>query len=42
MAEIKQLKDPVSRRRFLAVGGSTTAVAAFLAALAFTATANSY
>ena len=23
MAEIKQLKDPVSRRRFLAVGGST-------------------
>jgi rubrerythrin len=32
MAEIKQLKDPVSRRKFLAVGGSTTAVAAFLAA----------
>jgi rubrerythrin len=32
MAEIKQLADPVSRRRFLAVGGSTTAVAAFLAA----------
>jgi Ferritin-like domain len=32
MAEIKQLKDPFSRRRFLAVGGSTTAVAAFLAA----------
>jgi rubrerythrin len=32
MAEIKQLKDPVSRRRFLAVGGSATAVAAFLAA----------
>jgi rubrerythrin len=32
MAEIKQLKDPVSRRRFLAVGGSGTAVAAFLAA----------
>jgi len=32
MAEIKQLKDPVSRRRFLAVGGTTTAVAAFLAA----------
>jgi rubrerythrin len=32
MADIKQLKDPVSRRRFLAVGGSTTAVAAFLAA----------
>lgn len=32
MADIKQLKDPVSRRRFLAVGGSGTAVAAFLAA----------
>jgi rubrerythrin len=32
MPEIKQLKDPVSRRRFLAVGGSGTAVAAFLAA----------
>jgi hypothetical protein len=32
MAEIKQLADPVSRRRFLAVGGSSTAVAAFLAA----------
>jgi hypothetical protein len=32
MAELEQLKDPVSRRRFLAVGGSTTAVAAFLAA----------
>jgi rubrerythrin len=32
MTEIKQLKDPVSRRRFLAVGGSSTAVAAFLAA----------
>jgi rubrerythrin len=32
MAEIKQLRDPVSRRRFLAVGGSSTAVAAFLAA----------
>jgi rubrerythrin len=32
MAEIKQLKDPVSRRRFLAVGGSSTALAAFLAA----------
>src|SRR3954453_1504899 len=32
MAEIKQLKDPVSRRRFLAVGGSSTAIAAFLAA----------
>jgi rubrerythrin len=32
MPEIKQLKDPVSRRRFLAVGGSGTAVAVFLAA----------
>ena len=32
MAELKQLKDPVSRRRFLAVGGSSTALAAFLAA----------
>jgi rubrerythrin len=32
MAEIKQLRDPVSRRRFLAVGGSGTAAAAFLAA----------
>jgi rubrerythrin len=32
MAELEQLKDPVSRRKFLAVGGSTTAVAAFLAA----------
>jgi rubrerythrin len=32
MPEIKQLKNPVSRRRFLAVGGSGTAVAAFLAA----------
>lgn len=32
MAEIKQLADPVSRRRFLAVGGSSTALAAFLAA----------
>jgi len=32
MPEIKQLKDPVSRRKFLAVGGSGTAVAAFLAA----------
>ncbi|HKF83343.1 MAG TPA: ferritin-like domain-containing protein [Solirubrobacterales bacterium] len=32
MAELEQLEDPVSRRRFLAVGGSTTAVAAFLAA----------
>jgi rubrerythrin len=32
MPELKQLRDPVSRRRFLAVGGSGTAVAAFLAA----------
>ncbi len=32
MAELKQLKDPVSRRRFLAVGGGSTALAAFLAA----------
>jgi rubrerythrin len=32
MAEIKQLEDPVSRRRFLAVGGTSTALAAFLAA----------
>lgn len=32
MAEIKQLADPVSRRRFLAVGGGSTAAAAFLAA----------
>lgn len=32
MAEIKQLADPVSRRRFLAVGGGSTALAAFLAA----------
>jgi rubrerythrin len=32
MAEIKQLADPVSRRRFLAVGGSSTALAAVLAA----------
>jgi rubrerythrin len=32
MAEIKQLRDPVSRRRFLAVGGSSTALAALLAA----------
>jgi rubrerythrin len=32
MADIKQLKDPVSRRRFLAVGGGSTALAAFLAA----------
>jgi len=32
MAEIKQLKDPVSRRRFLAVGGGSTALAAVLAA----------
>jgi rubrerythrin len=32
MPEIKQLRDPVSRRKFLAVGGGSTAVAAFLAA----------
>jgi len=32
MAEIKQLADPVSRRKFLAVGGGSTALAAFLAA----------
>jgi len=32
MPEMKQLRDPVSRRKFLAVGGSSTAVAAFLAA----------
>jgi rubrerythrin len=33
MAEIKQqLSDPVSRRRFLAVGGGSTALAALLAA----------
>ena len=32
MPDIKQLADPVSRRRLLAVGGSSTAVAAFLAA----------
>jgi rubrerythrin len=32
MADLKQLRDPVSRRKFLAVGGSSTAVAAFLAA----------
>jgi hypothetical protein len=32
MAEIKDLAGPQSRRRFLAVGGSGTAVAAFLAA----------
>lgn len=32
MAEIKQLRDPVSRRRFLAVGGGSTALAALLAA----------
>lgn len=32
MADMKQLRDPVSRRRFLAVGGSGTAAAAFLAA----------
>ena len=32
MAEQKELAGPLSRRRFLAVGGSSTAVAAFLAA----------
>ncbi|HWO83806.1 MAG TPA: ferritin-like domain-containing protein [Solirubrobacterales bacterium] len=32
MSEIKQLRDPVSRRKFLAVGGGSTALAAFLAA----------
>ena len=32
MAEMKQLRDPVSRRKFLAVGGGSTALAAFLAA----------
>lgn len=32
MADSKQLRDPVSRRRFLAVGGGSTALAAFLAA----------
>src|SRR4051812_45092567 len=32
MAEIKQLAGPQSRRRFLAVGGGSTALAAFLAA----------
>jgi hypothetical protein len=32
MPEMKQLRDPVSRRKFLAVGGGSTAVAAFLAA----------
>jgi rubrerythrin len=32
MAELKQLRDPVSRRKFLAVGGGSTALAAFLAA----------
>jgi rubrerythrin len=32
MAELKQLRDPVSRRRFLAIGGGSTALAAFLAA----------
>jgi Ferritin-like domain len=32
MADVKQLRDPVSRRRFLAVGGGSTALAAFLAA----------
>ena len=32
MAETKQLADPLSRRKFLAVGGGSTAVAALLAA----------
>lgn len=32
MAELKQLRDPVSRRKFVAVGGGSTALAAFLAA----------
>jgi rubrerythrin len=32
MPEMNQLRDPVSRRKFLAVGGGSTAVAAFLAA----------
>src|SRR3954453_23582146 len=32
MAEIKQLAGPQSRRKFLAVGGGSTALAAFLAA----------
>ena len=32
MADVKQLRDPVSRRKFLAVGGGSTALAAFLAA----------
>jgi rubrerythrin len=32
MADIKQLAGPQSRRRFLAVGGGSTALAAFLAA----------
>jgi rubrerythrin len=32
MPELKKLRDPVSRRKFLAVGGGSTAVAAFLAA----------
>ncbi len=32
MAELEQLRHPVSRRRFLAVGGGSTALAAFLAA----------
>ena len=32
MAETKQPANPVSRRKFLAVGGGSTAVAAFLAA----------
>jgi len=32
MAESKELANPLSRRRFLAVGGGSTAMAAFLAA----------
>jgi len=32
MADVKQLAGPQSRRRFLAVGGGSTALAAFLAA----------
>ena len=32
MADIKQLAGPLSRRKFLAVGGGSTALAAFLAA----------
>jgi rubrerythrin len=32
MPELKQLRDPVSRRKFLAVGGGSTALAAFFAA----------